>query len=79
MDIWFTKTADSPEMAAVNDLVAKAKKASFPDVRARRFDDLNAIIDRQVRGRLFVKGVISTMDRTDQTKEANCHADSARR
>ncbi len=72
VDIWFTKSADSPEMAAVNELVANAEEGIiFLMFQPGGSSILNAIIDRQTsEDGLFVKGVISTMDKNDE-KQAN--------
>lgn len=70
VDIWFTETTGEPEMKAVCDLVAKAKQG----VLFLMFEPGGSIIENAILNvknsspNLFVKGVISTMDQTDQTK-----------
>lgn len=68
VDIWFTKTSGAPEMDAVDELVKNAKEGIiFLMFQPGGSPILNAIVDRQADGDgLFVKGVISTMDKNDQ-------------
>jgi phosphatidylserine/phosphatidylglycerophosphate/cardiolipin synthase-like enzyme len=72
VDLWFTKTASAPEMDAVDELIANAKEGIiFLMFQPGGSSILNAIVDRQAPADgLFVKGVISTMDKNDQ-KQAN--------
>jgi phosphatidylserine/phosphatidylglycerophosphate/cardiolipin synthase-like enzyme len=67
VDIWFTKTADAPEMDAVDELVKNAEEGIiFLMFQPGGSPILNAIVDRQENDHdIFVKGVISTMDKND--------------
>jgi phosphatidylserine/phosphatidylglycerophosphate/cardiolipin synthase-like enzyme len=67
VDIWFTKTSGAPEMDAVNELVKNAEEGIiFLMFQPGGSSILNAIVDRQANDHdLFVKGVISTMDKND--------------
>jgi hypothetical protein len=70
VDVWFARTQKTPEMNAVCDLVAAAKEG----VLFLMFEPGNSPIENAIlkvkndRPDLFVKGVISTMNSTDQTK-----------
>ena len=70
VDVWFTRTKGAPEMKAVCDLVAKAQAG----VLFLMFEPGGSPIENAIlkvksdRPDLFVKGVISTMDKSDETK-----------
>jgi phosphatidylserine/phosphatidylglycerophosphate/cardiolipin synthase-like enzyme len=70
VNIWFARTTGQPEMNAVEDLVAKAQQGVlFLMFEPGQSPIENAILKLKVsRPDLFVKGVISTMDKNDQTK-----------
>ncbi len=70
IDVWFARTKGAPEMKAVCDLVAKAQEG----VLFLMFEPGGSPIENAIlkvksdRSDLFVKGVISTMDKNDETK-----------
>jgi hypothetical protein len=70
LDVWFARTQKTPEMNAVCDLIAAAKDG----VLFLMFEPGGSPIENAIlklkndRPDLFVKGVISTMNSTDQTK-----------
>ena len=68
VDIWFTKTSSAQEMDAVDELVKNAEDGViFLMFQPGGSPILNAIVDRQEKDDgVFVKGVISTMDKDDQ-------------
>lgn len=67
IDVWFTRSSDAQEMDAVNALVEKAEQGIvFLMFQPGGSPILDAIIARQAGdGGLFVKGVISTMQKED--------------
>jgi phosphatidylserine/phosphatidylglycerophosphate/cardiolipin synthase-like enzyme len=70
VDVWFTRSSDQQEMEAVNELVKAAKQGIiFLMFQPGGSPILDAIVQRQ-DGELFIKGVISTMDKkqTDQAQ-----------
>jgi hypothetical protein len=70
VDLWFTKTSGAPEMDAVSELVKNAKEGIiFLMFQPGGSSILDAIVERQGDDDgIFVKGVISTMDKNDQTQ-----------
>lgn len=70
VNVWFARTTGEPEMKAVADLVAKAEQGVlFLMFEPGASPIENAILKLKAdRTDLFVKGVISTMDKNDQTK-----------
>lgn len=72
VDVWFTRTKGAPEMEAANELIANAKEGVvFLMFQPGGSSMLNAIVKQQAADpNLFVKGVISTMQKqdTDQAK-----------
>jgi len=70
VDVWFTPTTNAPEMQAVCDLIAKAKEG----VLFLMFQPGSSPIEDAVlklktdNPSMFVKGVISTMAPSDETK-----------
>jgi hypothetical protein len=70
VDVWFTPTTGAPEMQAVNDLVATAKEGVlFLMFQPGGSSIENAILDLKTSNpNVLVKGVISTMAPTDETK-----------
>ena len=72
VDVWFTRSSDQQEMDAVNELFKGAQQGIlFLMFQPGGSPILNAIVARQADdSQLFVKGVISTMDKkdTDQAK-----------
>jgi phosphatidylserine/phosphatidylglycerophosphate/cardiolipin synthase-like enzyme len=72
VDVWFTRTSDQQEMDAANELIKGAQEGIvFLMFQPGGSPMLDAIIDRQAENaKLFVKGVISTMDskETDKAK-----------
>ncbi len=68
IDIWFTKSSDAPEMDAVDEAIKNAEEGIiFLMFQPGGSPILNAIVARQGNDDgLFVKGVISTMDKNDQ-------------
>lgn len=70
VDVWFTRTKGGPEMNAVCDLVAAAREGVlFLMFEPGGSPIENAILKlKDKHPDLFVKGVISTMDKTDETK-----------
>src|SRR6185312_2256574 len=70
VSVWFARTTGEPEMKAVADLIAKAQQGVlFLMFEPGGSPIENAILELKAkRPDLFVKGVISTMDKNDQTK-----------
>ena len=72
VDVWFTRTGNQEEMDAANELIKGAQEGIvFLMFQPGGSPMLDAIIDRQAENpKLFVKGVISTMDskETDTAK-----------
>ena len=72
VDVWFTRSRDQQEMDAANELIKGAQEGIvFLMFQPGGSPMLDAIIDRQAENeKLFVKGVISTMDskETDTAK-----------
>jgi phosphatidylserine/phosphatidylglycerophosphate/cardiolipin synthase-like enzyme len=72
VDVWFTRSSDQQEMDAVNELLKGAQQGIlFLMFQPGASPILNAITARQADdSQLFVKGVISTMDKkeTDQAQ-----------
>jgi len=68
VDIWFTRSADGPEMDAVNKLIENAQEGIvFLMFQPGGSSILDAIVAQQAEDTgLFVKGVISTMQPGDQ-------------
>jgi len=68
VDTWFTRSSDAQEMDAVNELIANAQQGIvFLMFQPGGSTILDAIIKRQAKDDgLFVKGVISTMEKEDQ-------------
>jgi PLD-like domain len=70
VNVWFTEIQGAPEMKAVCDLVAAAQEG----VLFLMFEPGGSPIENAIlklkdnQPDLFVKGVISTMDKTDETK-----------
>ena len=70
VNVWFARTTGEPEMNAVAGLIAEAKQGVlFLMFEPGASPIENAILKLKAdRPDLFVKGVISTMDKNDQTK-----------
>ncbi len=72
VDVWFTRSSNQQEMDAANELIKGAQEGIvFLMFQPGGSPMLDAIIDRQTENKkLFVKGVISTMDskETDTAK-----------
>ncbi len=70
VDVWFTRSSDQQEMDAVNELFKTAKQGIvFLMFQPGGSPILDAIVARQAADdQLFVKGVISTMDKNETDK-----------
>lgn len=68
VDVWFTKSSGAQEMDAANELIANARDGIvFLMFQPGGSPMLDAIVKQQNTNKdLFVKGVISTMDKNDQ-------------